>query len=305
MAKTSIIIPSRNEKWLSKTVDDVFAKATGEIEVIVVLDGPTEFELPKERPNLKFITKVVAEGLRPAIKDASNIATGKYLLKLDSHCMVSPGFDEELKKDCEDNWVVVSRYYALNPETWTIGDKKYNSDYFYLGCPWIGHSHNMISFQDIPWKSRDKIRKDILIDETMTMQASLWFMTADHFHNRLGNLDAEKWGSWSCEQQEISLKTWLGGGRVMVNKNVWNAHYQRPIEERRILVPEYSRRTDAYIHKHFALYFLNNRWEGQIYRFDWLIDHFWPLPNAMTRADGEKYPWPDDWKKVYQTNFNL
>ena len=303
MDKVSIIIPSRNEKYLNKTIDDIFAKARGEIEVIVVLDGPTEFPLPKERPNLKFITKETAEGLRPAIKDASNMATGEYLLKIDAHSMLSQGFDEVLKKDCEDNWVVVSRYYALDPEAWVIGHKKYYSDYFYLGCPWM--RWDKIGFQDIPWKSRDKARRDIIIDETMTMQASLWFMTAEHFHNRLGDLDQEKWGSWSCEQQEISLKTWLGGGKVMVNKNVWNAHYQRPIEERRVLNPEYSRRTDLYIHRDFALYFLNNKWEGQIYKFDWLIEHFWPLPNAMTRAYGEKYPWPDTWREYYNSHFNL
>jgi len=295
MDKVSIIVPARNERYLSKTVDDLFAKATGEIEVIVVLDGPTEFELPKERPNLKFITKVVAEGLRPAIKDASNMATGKYILKMDAHSMLSPGFDEVLKKDCEDNWVVVSRYYALDPEAWVIGDKKYYSDYFYLGCPWV--NWRIFSFQDVPWRSRDKARRGIIIDETMTMQASLWFMTAEHLHKRLEDLNQERWGSWSCEQQEIALKTWLGGGKVMVNKGVWNAHYQRSIEERRELVPEYSRRKDLYIHKDFALYFLNNQWEGQIYKFDWLIEHFWPLPNAMTKADGEKYPWPDDWKE--------
>ena len=303
MSKTSIIIPSRNERYLSKTVDDVFAKATGEIEVIVVLDGLTSFPLPEERKNLWFIHKASPEGLRPAIKDASYMANGKYLLKLDSHCMVSQGFDEVLKKDCEDNWVVVSRYYALDPEAWVVGDKKYYSDYFYLGCPWV--NHRIFSFLDVPWRSRDKARKDILIDETMTMQASLWFMTANHFHNRLKDLDIERWGSWSCEQREIAIKTWLSGGRVMVNKNVWNAHYQRPIEERRTLVPEYSRKVDLYIHRNFTLYFLNNEWKGQIHKFDWLIERFWPLPNTATKADGEKYPWPADWYDYYRTHFNL
>ena len=32
MAKVSVIIPSRNEEWLAKTVDDIFTKATGEKE---------------------------------------------------------------------------------------------------------------------------------------------------------------------------------------------------------------------------------------------------------------------------------
>ena len=49
----SIIIPSRNEPFLQHTIDDILAKAAGEIEVIVVLDGywPT-FEL-KQDPRVR------------------------------------------------------------------------------------------------------------------------------------------------------------------------------------------------------------------------------------------------------------
>ena len=298
MSKVSIIIPSRNEKYLSKTIDDIFAKATGDFEVIVVLDGPTDYPLPKERLGLKLIAKPVSDGLRPALKDASDLAKGKYLLKVDAHSMLSKGFDEVLKKDCKDDWVVVSRYYALNPETWERDDSKHN-DYYYLGCPWV--NHRIFSFLDVPWRSRDNARKDIAIDETMGIQASLWIMTADHFHNKLGGLDVELWGTWSCEQQEISVKTWLSGGKVMVNKNVWNAHYERELTERQRLNPEYTRRDDAFRHRDFARYFLRNKWEGQIHKFDWLIKRFWPLPTPSVRASKEKYPWPDEWYNLYES----
>jgi glycosyltransferase involved in cell wall biosynthesis len=86
MAKVSIVIPSRNERLLAKTVDDIFAKATGEIEVIVVLDGPTDYALPTERPRLTVIKKSKVEGLKPAINSGAKIATGKYLMKSDGHC---------------------------------------------------------------------------------------------------------------------------------------------------------------------------------------------------------------------------
>lgn len=35
----SVVIPSRSDQWLQKTVDDLFSKAEGEVEVIVVYDG--------------------------------------------------------------------------------------------------------------------------------------------------------------------------------------------------------------------------------------------------------------------------
>src|SRR3972149_8272953 len=64
MAKVSVLIPSRNEKYLTKTVDGIFAKATGNIEVIIVLEGPTSYRLPHKRNNLILIQKPQAEGLR-------------------------------------------------------------------------------------------------------------------------------------------------------------------------------------------------------------------------------------------------
>ena len=39
MPKTSVLIPARNEPYLVKTIEDVFQKAAGEIEVIAVLES--------------------------------------------------------------------------------------------------------------------------------------------------------------------------------------------------------------------------------------------------------------------------
>ena len=44
--KVSVIVPSRNEIFLNKTVEDLFRTATGEIEVIVILDGYWPETLP-------------------------------------------------------------------------------------------------------------------------------------------------------------------------------------------------------------------------------------------------------------------
>jgi len=301
MSKVSIIIPARNEKYLAKTVDDFFAKAAGEIEIVVTLDGPTKYPLPSERPNLILIKKPVAEGLRPALRDASHAATGKYLLKSDAHNATLEGFDEILKKDCEDNWVISPRLHLLDAITWE-GVPGIQSDYFFLSCPWgVDRRPRTFLFRETTWISRDRARKDIAIDETMAMQGSMWFMTADHFHNRLHDLcdGIDRWGTWSCEQQEIVFKTWLGGGKMMVNKNVWNAHYSKNMPERLESVPDYSRSVDAVMHKNVALYFLRNQWEGRVHDFDWLVDRFWPLPTLSTKLSKEKYCWPEDWKKDY------
>src|SRR3990167_7635659 len=59
----SIVIPSRNEVYLDRTVKDLIAKAVGPIEVIVVLDGyDTE-----RTPGVNYVYHPVAVGMKEAI----------------------------------------------------------------------------------------------------------------------------------------------------------------------------------------------------------------------------------------------
>ena len=66
MSKVSIIIPSRNEMFLSQTVDDIFNKAKGDFEVIVVLDEKDQPLTP--RPGLTILKKEGAPGMKSAIE---------------------------------------------------------------------------------------------------------------------------------------------------------------------------------------------------------------------------------------------
>lgn len=298
--KTSIIIPARDEEYLARTVNGVFERATGEIEVIVVIDGPSHFTIPHDRPGLTVLHNPRVQGLRPCVNRAAIVATGEYLMKLDAHCAVSEGFDAVLKADCEPDWVVVSRYYPLNVETWTPTDAP-PTDSFYLACPWTNPRY--YRFTDYPWHSRNYRNRDVMIDETLGMQASLWFMHISHFREFLGGLDERRWGTWAAEQREIAMKTWLGGGRVVVNKQVWNAHYQRTLEERRALYPEYSKLNDFQVHRQAARYWMGNQWEKQTRTMEWLIDHFWPLPTATSHTAKEKYVWPVDWRDYLHRRF--
>ena len=118
MAKLSVIIPSRNELFLPQTVNDLLTKASGDVEVIAVLDGYWPDPPLPDNPNLILIHRGYPRGMRNAINSAASIASGKYLMKVDGHCMFAEGFDEVLKADMEDNWVVISRRYSLDAEKW-------------------------------------------------------------------------------------------------------------------------------------------------------------------------------------------
>ncbi|KKM65961.1 hypothetical protein LCGC14_1486040, partial [marine sediment metagenome] len=107
MAKVSILIPAINEtieaapemSVLKRTIQDIYEKATGEFEVIVGIDGPPHEDLPAY-PNLTVIKRPERIGLKPNVNDMARIATGKYLFKVDAHCIFDEGF--KLKPEDQD-----------------------------------------------------------------------------------------------------------------------------------------------------------------------------------------------------------
>jgi glycosyltransferase involved in cell wall biosynthesis len=93
----SVIIPARNETFLSETIEDIFSKAKEAIEIIVVLDGTPAVSPLKEGPNLHIIRFGKPRGMRKAINTGVSIAQGKYIMKSDAHCMYDKGLDVILK----------------------------------------------------------------------------------------------------------------------------------------------------------------------------------------------------------------
>lgn len=272
----SIIIPSKNEQYLEKTIRSVLENATGEIEVLPVLDG---YEPPAEEivndPRVRYL-RVNSIGMRAAISTAAAAAKGEYLMKLDAHCLVAKGFDEALKADCQENWVVIPRRYRLDPDNWCIEQGKEPVDYEHFIYP---RKYRPVSLHGYRWDERAKARKDLLIDDTLTFQGSCWFMPKNHFM-RNGFLQIKGYnGLPQQEAEEIGLTTWIGGGRVVTNKKTWYAHLFKGKRFGRgyFLSLQQTRDCYAYSYNHWV----NENKEG----FIKVIDHFWPIPG-----------WPNDWK---------
>jgi len=287
MDKVSIIIPSRNEEYLAPTIEDLFAHAEEEIEVLVVLDGKMDFPLAPERPGLIYINNPSPLGMRPAINQAGVQSTGKWLMKLDAHSRISQGYDAILKRDCDMDWVMVGSRNELNLATWEWAEP--SSDYCYLSSPWTS-SHGYM--RDVRWTSRDQARKDIMVDETMTIAGCMWFMSKEHYTDRIRWMDADTFGHFG-EPQELINKTWSGGGRVMVNKNVKFAH------GRSRHMYSLSWNTCVRMYRIVTRYWADDVWPHRIRDFGWLVDHFWPLPLEHTRQRYEKYYWEEDWRQKY------
>lgn len=301
----SIAIPSRQERFLNNTIKDVLEKATGNIEVFPILDG---YDLPEEQlikdPRVKYLRIPIGNGethKRHGVNIMVDICQGEYVASLDAHCMMAKGFDEQLVKDHQPNWVQVPRRHRLDAENWCIQEQSDNRppiDYEYLMFPlryhpFSGSSKNRgprepksdyhPALHGFKWDTRTLERWDVPIDDTMTIQGSFWFMTKDWFRET-GLMQIDGFTGWGQEGEEISFKTWLSGGKVMTNKNTWYAHLHKGPKYGRMywMSKDSMRKCNKYSYD----FFVNNRWNKRIYDFEWLIQKFWPLPN-----------WPLDWKE--------
>jgi hypothetical protein len=212
----SIIIPARAELYLNKTVEDLLQKAEGEIEIIIIYDG--YWDTPVADPRVKVIHRGKSMGMRAGINSAVAIAKGKYVMKIDGHCMVGQGYDKILIADCEKNWVVVPRRKRLDPVNWSLIEGRPDIDYMYLTEDLHGEKWES--------KNKDPELKKIEIDDLMSAQGSCWFMHRDYFY-QLELMDEATYGSFWGEFQEIGLKCWLSGGRCIVNKKTWYAHWHK------------------------------------------------------------------------------
>lgn len=257
--RVSIILPSRNEPHLKKTIGDLLAKATGDIEIYAILDGWwDEADNLSQDPRVSYIHFPESRGMRNGINSGAMVARGEFLMKLDAHCMVGEGFDEILKKDCEKDWIVVPRRYALDVDKWAIeerSDDKYPIDEMILND----------TLQGVPTKT--KFTEPIT--DLMTSQGSCWFMRKAYFEY-LELMDEETYGTFWQEMQEVGFKCWLSGGRVVRNINTWYAHYHKTGSRGYSLPPGEKEKTREMIDK----WKTGDTWHKQRYPLDWLFDKF-------------------------------
>lgn len=298
MSKVSVVIASRNEVYevapgmtvLYRTVQDMLAKATGEIEIIVAFDGPPYQRLPDDPRVIKL--GLPQTGLKACVNAAARRATGPWLYNSDSHCMVSKGFDEELQYRAEPNWVITPRFYVLDAEHWRWQDDRYY-DYFKLCCPLTdpkGYRFQAAGH----WPERTRTHAHITpLDETMQMHGSGWLIGKEFYLKCLGGMSDEGYGNMFMIPPEICLKTWLGpwDGKVMVNKNCFYAHMHKGGQRPRGYGVSQTEIKRSYLWT--ANYWMRNQWAERAHDLDWLVKKFWPIPN-----------WPDNWREL-QTEYEM
>src|SRR3990167_9477589 len=277
----TVVIPNYNSPFTNNTIEDVLKNAGCEIEVVVNVDG-TWPEPLSEDARVHYIHGNASVGLREAVNRGVAMAKGKYILKCDDHVAFGENFGKILiEEHKEDNWVQIPRRYALDAENWKIEertDSKYPVDYMYIDFPLKGKAHDD-GMHGVPWKRNSTAE----IDETPSMQGSCYFMTKDYF-NKLNLMDETGYGQFAQESQEIGFKTWLSGGKVMVNKKTFYCHLHKGSRYGRFYkFPGGTVEASNWSASHF----LNDQDPGMIHKFEWFIDEKFPgMPS-----------WPANWKE--------
>ncbi len=270
-------------------------------EVIAVLDGQWADPPIPDNPKVHLVYHSNSIGQRAATNEAARLSQAKYVMKCDAHCAFDKGFDRKLiapyeQGELESNVTSVPRMYNLHGFDWecACGNRTYqgpkpikcekckneNQSLFEMKVVWKPRMNRMSDFMRFDhelhfqyaghFKSRPGAELDLA--EQMTCVGACWMMTRSRYWE-IEPCD-ELHGSWGQQGTEVACKSWLSGGRQVVNKRTWFSHmfrtqpgfgfpYPNPgIDKAR----KYSRQL-----------WYGNKWDKQIYPLSWLIDKFKPV----------------------------
>lgn len=311
MTDLSILIPARNEMFLARTIADILEHAETDIEVIATLDGAWASPAIQQDPRVTVLYYPESIGMRAATNRAAMVATAPWFLKCDAHCSFDQGFDRKMLEIMQPGWTGVPVMRNLHAFDWVCpnGHRRYQGpsgpckdcgEPTTMDVVWIAKTNPQSKsycfdaephFQYFGEFSRRPEGKGP-ISETMSLQGSCFMIHRDKYFGL--NICDEGFGSWGSQGIEVACKTWLSGGRVIVNHDTWYAHMFRtqgsdfsfpyPISGRQV---DNAKKTARQL-------FFENKWQGQVRPLSWLVKKFWPVPgwteealNSLTQCESE------------------
>lgn len=305
MKDLSILIPSRNEMFLRNTVEDALKNIEVDTDIIVLLDGAWAdpgINVDK-RVSIIYVNKPV--GQRAATNMACRMSDAKFVMKVDAHCAFDKGFDRKMLEGFEkvgDDVTMVPVMNNLWAFSWNCRDcnwKKYQGPTppkcercggtnLRKKMMWVSrHGVHSTSYcfdaePHFQYFEEYKHREPYLTDkktgftETMGLQGSCFMLT----RKRYWDLDIcdEKLGNWGNQGIETACKTWLSGGRALVNHNTWYAHMFRTQGGDFSFPWQHSGRETRRTKQNVKSLFWDKKWDKQVHPLSWLVERFWPVP---------------------------
>jgi glycosyltransferase involved in cell wall biosynthesis len=294
MYDLSIIIPARNEIFLTNTIKDILDNKKGSTQVIAVLDGYWPDPGIKDHKDVIIIHNSESIGQRAATNQGARITdpSTKYIMKVDAHCAFAPGFDVTMMESMEPDITMAPVMRNLHAFNWLCKNNHRRYQGISGPCEECGEPTEM----EVVWIAKTnpqstayRFDRDMHfqywnefgsrqigdLTETMSLQGSCFMLTREKYFEL--DISSEKdFHSWGQQGVEVACKTWLSGGRVLVNRKTWYAHMFRtkggdfgfPYPNPGNLVIRNREKSKEL--------FADNKWEGAKYSFEWLIKKFSP-----------------------------
>lgn len=287
----SILIPSRCEEFLSKTVEDILEHKQGETEILVGLDGAWANPPIKDHKDVHILHYSESIGQRAITNQLCRLSKAKYIMKADAHCAFDEGFDVKMMRLMQDDYTMVPVMRNLHVFNWVCknGHKRYQSPSGpckECGEPttkdivWIPKTNpqstayrfdKTMHFQY--WNEYGRKQKGDLT-ESLSIQGSCFMVTRDKYWEL--DLCSEEFHSWGQQGVEVACKTWLSGGRVVINRTTWYAHcFRTQGGDFGFPYPQSGKEVDKNREISRQL-FQHDGWPKAKYKFQWLIDKFRP-----------------------------
>jgi glycosyltransferase involved in cell wall biosynthesis len=304
----AILIPARNEQFLAKTVESVLSAIKGNTEIIVFLDGQWADPGIPAHDRVTIVYSPIAIGQRAATNQACRLTKAKYVMKLDAHCILDDGFDIKLLEHFEDDWTVIPVMYNLHAFDWVCakcGSREYQgpSEKFkqckcggtrekeIIWKPRLNRKSTFYRFDKTLhfqyWGSfgeRPEAQGDIV--PTMSAQGSCFVLTRQKYWEL--DICDEKHGSWGQQGVEVAMKTWLSGGKLMVNKTTWYSHMFRTQGGDFGFPYPLSGSDVEKARKYSRFLWVEGNWKPAKHDLNWLLDKFYPVPDWHDNSKGTK-----------------
>jgi len=269
---TSVIIASANDPCLNETIDNLFANATGKIEVIVVLDG----WYVKVDSRARVVMNGEHLGKKVSCNRGAEVAIGEYLLIVDAHCTMSYGWDTILKCTCDDRTLVATAIKPLDP------DKLPNLEIKKSAEDSIGYCHVYLN-KDLheKWDTTKKPTKPV--EELMALTGCGWMIRSDYYH-KLGGYN-ERLGPYGRDGPGWALNVWLNKdypGKLLLRSDVVCGHMFGTNQDDKLYPAKVIGQREYY------KIMMDTYGEERI---NWLVNRFAPVPswdNKQKKSSKEK-----------------
>ncbi|MFD0845893.1 glycosyltransferase family 2 protein [Streptococcus saliviloxodontae] len=167
METVSVIIPVYNgEKYLRQCVESVLKQTYSQLEIIIINDGSKDKtaliceQLRHQDERIRVFHKPANEGLGAGRNTSLDLATGDYIIFVDSDDWIDPNHIEDLYQLLKrtDSDIAIANFTQYFEENGSYNIHLTEADYYeavYSPQDWFafqyGHGHNLSLCFTVPW----------------------------------------------------------------------------------------------------------------------------------------------------------